>query len=127
MNVLGGPTSLDTFLKSYKISETKRFFPYKWFVYAEKMQNTYLLPYDAFYSELRSCILFEAEYNGYVTLSKKGMATEQAVLKLNISKRQPTGVENYQYLQQIWKQEQMGSLEGNILRRYSKEVVVCAL
>ena len=28
MNFLGGATSLDSFLKAYKTSETKRFFPY---------------------------------------------------------------------------------------------------
>ena len=75
------------------------------------MQNTELPPYDAFYSELRSCNSLEAEYKDYVILLKSGLTTEQAVVKLKLSKPLPTGIENYQYLQQIWKQEQMSSLK----------------
>ena len=37
------------------------------------------------------------------------MTTEQAVVKLKISMRPPTGAEKYQYLQQKWKQQQMSS------------------
>ena len=50
MNFPGGATSLDSFLKAYKTSETKGFFPYEWFDRPDKMQNTELPPYDAFYS-----------------------------------------------------------------------------
>ena len=42
MNFLGGATSLDSFLKAYKTSETKGFFPYEWFHHPDKMQNTEL-------------------------------------------------------------------------------------
>ena len=42
MNFLGGATSLDSFLKAYKTSETKGFFPYEWFDHLDKMQNTEL-------------------------------------------------------------------------------------
>ena len=31
MNILGGATSFDSFLKDYKTEETKGFFPYEWF------------------------------------------------------------------------------------------------
>ena len=61
MNFLGGATSLDSFLKAYKTSETKGFFPYEWFGHPDKMQNTELPPYDAFYSKLRSCNPLDAE------------------------------------------------------------------
>ena len=40
MNFLGGATSLDSFLKAYKNSETKGYFPYEWFDYPDKMQKT---------------------------------------------------------------------------------------
>ena len=50
MNILGGAPSIDSFLKAYKTSETKRFFPYEWFDHPDKMQITELSPYDAFYS-----------------------------------------------------------------------------
>ena len=38
MIFLGGAASLDSFLKAYKTSETKRFFPYEWFDHPDKMQ-----------------------------------------------------------------------------------------
>ena len=43
LNILGGASSLDSILKAYKTSETKRFFPYEWFGHPDKMQNTELL------------------------------------------------------------------------------------
>ena len=96
MNILGGATSLDSFFKAYKTSETKRFFQYEGFDHPAKMQNKELLPYDAFYSKLRSCNTLEAEYADYVSLLKSGLTIEQAVLKLKLSKPPPTGIENYQ-------------------------------
>ena len=90
------------------------------------MQNTELPPFDAFYSELRSCNPIEAEYMDYVNLQKSGLNTKQAVVKLKLSKPPPTGIENYQYLTQIWKQEQMRSFK-NFLRWYNNKDVVPTL
>ena len=126
MNFLGGATSLDSFLKAYKTSETKGFFPYEWFDHADKMQNTELPSYDAFYSKLRNCNPLEAEYTDYVNLLKSGLTTEQVVVKLKLSKPPPTGIENYQYLLQIWKQEQMSSFR-DFLRCYNNKDVVPTL
>ena len=95
MNFLGGATSLDSFLKAYKTSETKALFPNEWFDHPDKMQNTELPPYDAFYSKLRSCNPLEAEYTDYVNLLKSGLSTEQAVVRLKLSKPPPTRIENY--------------------------------
>ena len=53
MNFLGGATSLDSFLKAYKTSETKIFFPYEWFDCPQKKNNNSVLPpYDAVFSKL---------------------------------------------------------------------------
>ena len=41
---LGGATSLDSFLKAYKTSETKGFFPYEWFDSSNKLDATFLPP-----------------------------------------------------------------------------------
>ena len=126
MTFLGGATSLDSFLKAYKTSETKGFFPYEWFDHPDRMQSLELPPYDAFYSKLRSCNPLETEYTDYVNLLKSGLTTEQAVVKLKLSKPPPTGIENYQYLQQIWKQEQMSSFK-DFLRWYNNKDVVPTL
>ena len=121
-NFLGGATSFDLFLKAYKTSETEGFFPYECFDHPDKMQNPELPPYDAFYSKLRSCIPLETQYTDYVNLLKSGLTTEQAVIKLKRSKPPPTGIENYHYLQQIWKQEQMSSFK-DFLRWYNNKDV----
>ena len=86
MNFLRGATSLASFLKAYKSSETKGIFPYEWFDHPDRMQNTELPTYDAFYSKLRSCNRFEAEYTDYANLLKNGLTTVQAVVKLKLSK-----------------------------------------
>ena len=49
MNSLGEATSLDSFLKAYKTSETKGFFLYEWFDCPQKMNNSELPSYDAFF------------------------------------------------------------------------------
>ena len=126
LNFPGGATSLDSFLKAYKTSETKGFFPYEWFDHADKMQNTELPPYNALYSNFRNCNPLEAEYTDYVNLLKSGLTTEQAVVKLKLSKPGPIGIENYQYLLQIWKQEEMSSFK-DFLRWYNNKDVVPTL
>ena len=86
------------------------------------MQITELPRFDAFYSKLRNCNPLEAEYTDYVNLLNSGLTTEQAVVKLKLSKPPPTGIEIYQYLQQIWRQEQMSSFK-DILRWYNNKDV----
>ena len=123
MNFVGGATSLDSFLEAYKASKTKRFFPYEWFDHLDKLQKTKLPPYVAFYSKFRSCNPLEAEYTHYVNQLKNGLTREQAVVRLKLSKPPPTGIENNQYLQQIWEQEQMSSFK-DFLRWYNNKDVV---
>ena len=86
MNFLGGATSLDSFLKAFQTSETKGFFAYEWFDHPDKKQNPELPPYDVFHSRLRSCNPLETECTDYVNLLKSGLTTEQAVIKLKLSK-----------------------------------------
>ena len=90
------------------------------------MQNTELPPNDAFYSKLRSCNPLKAEYMDYVNLLKSGLIIGQAVVKLKLSKPPPNGIEIYQYLQQIWKQEYMSSFK-DFLRWYNNKDVVLTL
>ena len=120
MIFLGGATSFDSFLKAYKISETKRLLPYEWFDHPDKMQNIELSPYDNFYSKLRSGNPLKAEYMDFVNLLKSGLTTEQAVVKLKLSNPPPTGIDTYQNLQQIWKEEQLSSFT-DFLRCYNNE------
>ena len=113
-------------MKAYKTSETKGFFPCEQFDHPNKMQNTELSQYDAFYSNFSSCNPLKDEYTDYVIILKSQLTTEQDVVKLKLLKPPPTGIENYQHLQQIWKQEQINSIK-DFLRWYNKEDVVKTL
>ena len=99
MNFLGGATSLDSFPKAYKTKETKGFFPYEGFDCPEKMNNKEIPPYDSFFSILRNKNTLEKDYNDYQNLVNNGLTTEQAVAKLRMDRKPPTGVEKYLYLQ----------------------------
>ena len=52
MNFIGGATSLDSFLKAYKTSETEGFVPYDWLDCPQKKNNSELPSYDAIFSKL---------------------------------------------------------------------------
>ena len=95
MNFLGGATSLDSFLKACKTKETKGFFPYEWFDCPEKINNKELPSYESFFSVLRNSNPLEKVYNDFQNLVNIGLTTEQAVVKLQMDKIPPTGVENY--------------------------------
>ena len=90
------------------------------------MQNTAFPSYDAFYSKLRSYNPLETEYTDYVILLISGLTTDQAVVKLKLSRPPPTWIEKYQYLQKIWKQEKMSSFK-DFLRWYNNKDVVPTL
>ena len=54
MKFLGGATPLDSFIKTYKTSQTKDFFPYEGFDSADKLENQELPPYKALFKKLRN-------------------------------------------------------------------------
>ena len=98
MNFLGGATSLDSFLKACKTSETKGFFPYEWIDCPQKINNSEPPPYDAFFGKLRNVNPLEKDYSDFQKLLSSGLKTEEALSKMKFSKPPPSGEENYQYL-----------------------------
>ena len=123
MNSLSGATSLDSFLKAYKTKETKGFFLYDWFDYPEEMDNKELPPCDSFFSILRNNNPLEKDYNDFQNLVNSGLTTEQAVSKLRMDRKPPTGDENYSYLQGIWVNEGMKSFKEFLMWYNYKDVV----
>ena len=126
MIFLGGANSLESFLKAYKTKETKGFFPYEWFDCPEKMNNKELPPYDAFLSILRNSKPLEKDYNDFQNLVNSGLTTEQAVAKLRIDRRPPTGAESYSYLQSVWENNKMQYF-SDFLKWYNNKDVVPTL
>ena len=101
MNFLIGATSLDSFLKAYKTKETKGFFPYESFDCPEKLNNKEFPPYDSFFSILRYSNPLEKDYKYFQNLVNSGLTIEQAVAKLRMDRKPPTGAENYSFLQGV--------------------------
>ena len=126
MKFLGGATSLDSFLKAYKTAETKGFFPYEWFDCPQKMNNSELPPYDAFFSKLRNVNPLEKDYSDYQNLLGSGLKTEEALSKMKLSKPPLSGEENYQILLDIWNHENMCTFK-EFLRWYNSKDVVPTL
>ena len=126
MNFLGGATSLDSFLKAYKTSETKSFFPYEWFDCPQKKKNSELPPYDTFLSKLRNVNPLQKDHSDYQKLISCGLKTEEAPSKMKLSKPPPSGEEDYHYLLDIWNHEKMCTFK-DFLRWYNNKYVVPTL
>ena len=120
---LGGATSLDSFLKTYKTKETKGFFPYDWFDCPEKMNNKEFPPYDSFFSILRNNNRLEKDYNDFQNLVNSGLTTEQSVGKLRMDRKPPTGAEDFSYLQSLWENNNMQNF-SDFLKWYDNKDVV---
>ena len=54
MKFLGKETSLNSFLKAYKATEAKGFFPYEWFDNPDKFDFPKLPPYEIFFKKLKN-------------------------------------------------------------------------
>ena len=106
MKFLGGTTSLVSFLRAYKTSETRRFFPCEWFDHHHKMQNTEPPSNGAFITnKLRSCDPLEIEYMEYVNLLKSETSADRASVKIKLSKPPPIRREDYHFFPAIWEHE----------------------
>ena len=89
MNILGGATSPDSFLKAYKTKELQGFLNYECFDCSQKMNNKEFPPYDSFFSNLRNNNPLEKDYNDFQNLVNSVLTTEQAVAKLRMDRKPP--------------------------------------
>ena len=117
--------ALTRFLKLKK-AETKGFFQCEWFDCPQKMNNSELPPYDAFFSKLRKVNPLEKDYSDYQNLFSCGLKTEEALSKMKLSRTPPSGEENHQSLLDIWNHEIMCALK-DLLRWYNNKDVVPTL
>ena len=126
MNFLGGATSLDSFLKTFKTKETKGFFPYEWFDCPEKVNKKKLPLYDSFLSNLRNNNPHGKDYNDVRNLVNSGLTKEQAAAKLRMERIPTTVAENYFYLQSVWENNNMQYF-SDFLNWYNNKDVVPTL
>ena len=85
LNLLGGATSLDSFLKAYKTNEIKQFFPYEWFDPPNKLDATFLPPYECFFSKLRDHNPLEKEFTDFKKFLNSGLSKQEALKKLRLN------------------------------------------
>ena len=97
-NFLRRTTSLDSFMKAYKTSETKNYFPYECFADAEKLNNTQLPPNETFFSKLRNEVPLKKVYSEFRGLIDGGLTSKEALSELEVRQTAATGQENCQYL-----------------------------
>ena len=102
MKFLGGATTIVSFLKAYKGSEKKDTFHTSGLIFITKILDEQQLPsYDDFYSKLNYDNPLDKEYDGYRKLLNNGITEEQALKKLGLKTKPPTGLDNYNYLKFI--------------------------
>ena len=94
LNFLGGATSLDSFLKAYKTNETKGFFPYEWFDSPNKIDATFLPPYECFFRKLRDHNPLKKEFTDFTKLLNSGLSQQEALKNLRLMLVPPSGVDN---------------------------------
>ena len=126
MNVLGGATTLDSFLKTYKASKTERFFRYEWFEHPDKLDFPELPPYEAFFSKLRNDNPLDKDFIDYEKLRKSGLDEQQPLKKFQIKTIPLSGLNNYNYLQETWKKNGM-TVFRDFLKWYNNKDVVPTL
>ena len=107
MKFLGGTTTLDSFLKAYKASETKGFSPYEWFDNPDKLDFPELTPKEAFFSKIRNNNPLDKDFIDYEKIRKSGFDEQQRLKKLQIKTAPPSGLDNYNSLQETWRKNGM--------------------
>ena len=111
MKFLGGATSLESFLKAYQVEETKGFFSYEWFDHPDKLKETSLPPYDAFYSELKRVNPLGAEFDKFTAFLGQGMSEKEALAKLHLKTVPLSGQDHCASLQALWQEQQMQTMQ----------------
>ena len=90
--------TLASFLKAYKASEMKDFFPYELFDSPDNLDSTELPPYEAFFIKLRNDNHLEKDFNNYQKSVKGGLDQQSALKKIRIQSLPPKGFEKCSYL-----------------------------
>ena len=98
--------NLKSFFKAFGVSEQKGFFPYDYFTHAHQLDETTLPPYETFYSTIKGCNVLEEEQAAFQKLIDQGKSEQEALQILRLTSKPKTGPENYQWLQELWTENQ---------------------
>ncbi len=123
LNFLRGASSLNSFLKAFKCSELKGYFPYEYMTCPERLQETSLPPFDSFFSKLKNVNVLSEEYAIFERIYNQTGSEAAALKKLGVNSKPSTGEENYRYLQQLWIERGMKSMKDFLEWYNNKDVL----
>ena len=83
-------------------------------------------PYEAFFSKLKNNNPLNKDFIDYEKLRKSGFDEQQALKKLQIKTVPPSGLDNYNYLEETWKKNGM-TVFKDFLKWYNNKDVVPTL
>ena len=110
--------NLKSFFKAFGVSEQKGFFPYDYFTHADQLDETTLPPYETFYSTIKGCNVLEEEHTAFQKLIDQGKSEQEALQILRLTSKPRTGPENYQWLQELWTENQWSTF-ADFLKWYN--------
>ena len=87
------------------------------------MDATSLPPYEGFLSKLRDRNPLEKEFTDFTKLLNSGLSQQEVLKKLRLKVVPPSGVDNYNYLESLWEQEQMTTFRDFVSWYNNKDVV----
>ena len=131
MQYLAPGFNLDTFIKSFAGENYatgdggKSYFPYEYIDSYDRLAETEMPPYCAFYSQLRQENQLESEYQQYI-VQKLGLARDTQKKDLSDSQLEKcpcTGEEKYELLKNMWREQQWQSV-ADYLKYYNIQDVV---
>ena len=110
--------NLKSFFKAFGVTEQKGLFPYDYFTHADQLDETTLPPYETFYSTIKNCNVLEEDCATFQKLIDEGKSQHEALQALRPPTKPNTGPENYQWLQQLWDENQWSTFT-DYLRWYN--------
>ena len=110
--------NLKSFFKVFGVTEQKGFFPYDYSVSADQLDETTLPPYETIYSTIKNCSILEEEYISFQKLANQGKSQQEALQILRLTSKPKTGPGNYQWLQQLWTENQWSTF-ADFLKWYN--------
>ena len=110
--------NLKYFFKAFGVTEQKGFFPYDYFTSADQLDETTLPPYETFCSTVKNCNVLEEEHTVFQKLVDQEKSEQEALQILRLTSKPKTDTENYQWLQQLWTENQWSTF-ADFLKWYN--------
>ena len=121
-NYLPAGTSYSQFLKTFKVQESKFFFPYEFLNSYEKLDYTSLPDIESFYSSLKKCNVLEAERQEYESLLLKFKNKREVLDVMKLEKPPNTKEENYEFCKKVWEENDMQNFSDYLSYYNNKDV-----